>query len=259
MWKPASVIIAGVAPGLLYHRMPMSKVLALPGGPGTAKKVPKLPDDASEKDIAELLIYRDSKECMGIPHKWIDGALRHAGKRIPYVNGGNSRVKITGSGTGSFLYEFLELTSESSDESGLFFPFLNVDGEGNVAWEPLVDRIPNPTTGAANCSIRPHVLDWSARIGIKWNNTVPPETVRQLFELAGSGSGIGSNRPNKGVGGAYGRFTVVKWEGLPESKKKAGKKGKGDESEVVTENNGNGEAGVEEVPGTNRLAEATVV
>ncbi len=257
MWKPIAVVIAGVPPGLLMHPMPKANVLALPGGPGTAKKIPKLPTDSTEEDIASLLIYRDDKGHMGIPGKWLYGSLSHAGKRIPYVHGGNARTRITGSGTGSYLYEFLELTSETKRDGDLFFPFLNLDEEGNIKWEPLVCRIPNPTTGAANCSIRPQFPEWSVRIGMKWNDIVPPDTIRQLFELAGSGSGLGSNRPNKGVGGPNGRFSVVKWEGLPEEKKVL-KKAKITSDETVAETSGNGEAETKEVPGANRLAETTV-
>lgn len=260
MWKPVSVVIQGVPPGLLMHPMPKANVLALPGGPGTAKKIPKLPSDSTERDIAELLIYRDEKNRMGIPGKWLYGSLSHAGKRIPYVNGGNSRVKITGSGTGSFLYEFLELTSDVKRDGDLFFPFLNVDSDGNIPWEPLICRIPNPTTGAANCSIRPQFPEWSVRIELKWNDIVPPDTIRQLFELAGSGSGLGSNRPNKGVGGPNGRFSVLKWEGLPEEK--APKKSKTEPAvaaEGTSESNGDGteHESEQEVPGANRLVEAT--
>lgn len=194
--KKATVVLKSKTP-LMFEKMTDAAIDSLPGSPN--KKKNDLPKDFTAEDVAEAKIYRDGKKRMGIPAEMIFAALKRAGRRVGY---GQGKTKVS-TAESTYLPEFFSLSSD-------FFPFSNLDEKGNVPWEVDKRRGVNPATGGAMCLIRPKIDEWEMEVQFEYDDTVfASDSLKQLFNYAGTGSGLGAFRP--GCGGPFGCFTVAKW------------------------------------------------
>lgn len=182
---------------LMFEKMTDVAIDSLPGSPN--KKKNDRPKDDTAEDIAETKIYRDSKGRMGIPAEMIFAALKRAGRRVGY---GQGKTKVS-TADSTYLPEFFSLSSD-------FFPFTDIDKQGNLPWKVDKRRGVNPTTGGAMCLIRPKIDEWEMEVQFEFDDAVfGSDSMKQLFNYAGTGSGLGAFRP--GCGGPFGCFTVAKW------------------------------------------------
>lgn len=153
---------------------------------------------AEEKAVGK--IYRDNGK-IGLPAEMLISALKLAGAQVK-----NGKRNITKTTTGeTTLFDFLTVQDS-------FLPFLNIkkeDGAWTVDKRKGIGRQAKVPT--AVCIIRPRFDKWEFTTTIQFDERkVNEDTVRKLFEVAGSNQGLGSFRPNKG--GPFGRFRIAEWK-----------------------------------------------
>ena len=156
--------------------------------------------DRPFSDVAAERIYRDDKKRMGFPTINLIGALKHAGRS---VKNGKKAISNAASTT---LFSFAEFPHE-------FTPFDGLDDKGEIPWR--VDKrrgvMKNGAATVAVGIIRPRFDAWGFTAVIILNDKITKdETLRKLFQEAGSNSGLCDFRPSKN--GPFGRFEVSDWK-----------------------------------------------
>ncbi|OGY89750.1 MAG: hypothetical protein A3B30_03620 [Candidatus Komeilibacteria bacterium RIFCSPLOWO2_01_FULL_52_15] len=82
-------------------------------------------------------------------------------------------------------------------------------------WKVDVKRGRNPKDGVAVCIVRPKFNRWGFQVTVRiLDSEIHMETVRKLFEVAGTKAGLGDFRPT--CRGRFGKFAVARWEALGE-------------------------------------------
>lgn len=166
----------------------------------TGVRLPEVKDrPAVEK--ARVKIYRDDKGKIALPGEMLMASLVCAGTKVK-----NGKDKISTAKT-TRLYELMRLKS-------MWLPLSDGQAEGEeIPW--VVDKRKGTGNQAkvptAVCIIRPKFPHWKTTVEIEYDEKkVKAETIRQLFDAAGSSEGLASFRPNKR--GPFGTFHVTKWE-----------------------------------------------
>ncbi len=165
----------------------------------TGVRLPEVKDrPAIEK--ARAKIYRDENGRIGLPAEMLEGCLVCAGTKVK-----NGRKQISTAKT-TTLYELLRVIN-----SWLYLTDCEAEGQ-EIPW--VVDKRKGTgnqaKTPTAVCIIRPKFMHWKTTLEIEYNEKrVSGDTIRQLFDTAGSSEGLGSFRPNKR--GRFGCFKVTKW------------------------------------------------
>lgn len=195
--KKVTTVLKSKTP-IMFEKMTDEAIDSLPGSPN--KKKNDMPKDSTAEDIAGQKIYRDSKGRMGIPAEMLFAALKRAGRRIGYGKG----KTMVSTADSTYLPEFFSLSSD-------FFPFSGIDRKGDVSWKVDKRRGVNPATGGAMCLLRPRIENWEMSVEFEYDDKVfSSDSMKQLFNYAGTGSGLGAFRP--GCGGPFGCFTVGSWK-----------------------------------------------
>lgn len=161
---------------------------------------PQLNKDRKFEDVARERIYLDDNGRMGVPTMNLIAALKHAGRSVK--NG----KKAISTATSTTLFSFCEFPTE-------FIPFDGLDEDGHLPWR--VDKrrgvMKNGASSVAVGILRPKFDSWSLTVEVVLNEKlVTQDTLRRLFEEAGTNAGLGDFRPQKG--GPFGRFQVDNWE-----------------------------------------------
>jgi len=172
----------------------------------TGVRPPEVKDRPSEEKCRKK-IYRCPKTGrIGLPVYIFYACLKAAGRKVK-----NGRYNIS-TATSTTLYGMLKITST-------FLYFLNIpetvragSKEEMKYWK--VDRRrgigKQAKTPTAVAVIRPAFPEWELEVEIQYNEKkVNGDTVKRLFEEAGSGQGLCGFRPN--CGGPFGCFDVVGW------------------------------------------------
>lgn len=164
---------------------------------GVRKQIKK---DRKPEDIAKERIYRGDDGRMGVPTMNLVAALNHAGRRVKI---GKSAIATAETST---LFSFCEFPTD-------FIAFDGVDEHGNLPW--VVDKrrgvMKNGASKVAVCIVRPKFPSWGFTLELTLDeNICSQDTLRKLFEEAGTNAGLGDFRPQKK--GPFGRFKVAEWE-----------------------------------------------
>lgn len=174
---------------------------------------PQLNKDRPFADVARDRIYLDDYGHVGIPIENLTAALREAGRNVK--NG----KKAISTATSTTLYSFCEFPGE-------FVPFEGQNGElpkmlakrdpvpeNELVWK--VDKrrgvMKNGANSVAVGILRPKFYNWRFSVEVVLNEKiVTQDTLRKLFDEAGTNCGLGDFRPQKR--GPFGRFKVTDWQ-----------------------------------------------
>lgn len=172
----------------------------------TGVRPPEVKDRPAVEKCAPKIYRHPDTGRIGIPAEVFYACLKQAGRKVK-----NGRYNIS-TATGSTIFGMLEIKED-------FLLLLNIpekvkpeSKEEAKYWK--VDRRrgigKQAKTPTAVAVIRPAFAEWEFEVTIEYNEKkVNGETVKRLFEEAGSGQGLCGFRPN--CGGPFGRFEVVLW------------------------------------------------
>lgn len=192
--KRIQVTLTGITP-LLHHRMPEEDVMALLGSKTVKKKEKEI---KTPREIAQRHAYVSTDGQFCIPSSYLSGALISVASDYKQKNSAKKSLKGVIAGVVVPETEFAMLT----DEKGQAIKDFEVD----------IKKGTNHRAGAvAIC--RPRFDKWQTSIVIRLNeDLVSMETLHNLLNDAGTRSGIGSFRVQKG--GYYGQFQVREFKEL---------------------------------------------
>lgn len=172
----------------------------------TGVRPPEVKDrPATEKCAPKIYRHPDTGR-IGLPVELFFACLKQAGRKVK-----NGRYNIS-TATGTTLYGMLDLKED-------FLPLLNIpekvkpeSKEEGKYWK--VDRRrgigKQAKTPTAVAVIRPAFAEWEFEVTVEYDEKkINGETVKRLFQEAGSGQGLCGFRPN--CGGPFGRFELVHW------------------------------------------------
>lgn len=196
--KTVKVFCRGVSP-LLMDRMTEETLESL--DTGVRQQISK--DRPAQEKAAEK-IYRDQKGRIALPAEMLFSALVGAGRNVKL---GKKAVSTAMSTTLPDLMSiqdaYLPLQNIPANANGEEKNFWVVDLRRGVGY--------NGKTPTAVAITRPKFPEWEFTVTVEYDEKkVRDDTIKTLFENAGSTQGLGSFRPNKK--GMFGRFTVVKME-----------------------------------------------
>ena len=180
--KVVNVIIRGETP-LLQGKFPVQEtVLRQTGG---VKRI----GSVGMNDPRDL-IYENGNGYY-CPYTYIEGTLREAGAKF------KAKGRIT--------YKRILATLVAVEPGEIPMK--------TSGWEPLVHVALNRKVGRV-AVISPRFNDWELdfQLRILEDSAIAPEKLREILEYAGKYEGIGAWRPN--CFGKYGKFTVVKFDGV---------------------------------------------
>ena len=167
---------------------------------GTPKQVKR---DRRPEDIAREKIYRDPKGRTCVPTMNLVAALNHAGRSVKMGK------KTIATATTTTLFSFAEFPDE-------FLVFDGLDENGDLPWVVDIRRgvMASGVKPVAVAIVRPKFPSWSLAVRVHLNEKlVGEDTLRKLFDEAGTNSGLCDFRPQKK--GPFGRFRVVGWRVTP--------------------------------------------
>lgn len=178
---------------------------------------PQLNKDRRFEDVARDRIYIGENGVIGVPTMNLIAALKHAGRAVKHGK------KAISTATSTTLFSFVEFPDE-------FLPFLGQENgvplltttevvpPDKLVWK--VDKrrgvMRNGASQIAVGILRPRFHNWRFNVRVILNEKlVGQDTLRKMFDEAGTNAGLGDFRPQKG--GPFGRFKVVGWTAEPVS------------------------------------------
>ena len=187
--RRVKVLCTGISPLLMD---PMSEETL--EGIRTGNSPPQI-KDRDVKEVAAGKIYRDDQGRIGLPVEMLFACLVGGGRKVKI---GKTQLSTA---TTTCLPEYLSLND-------FFLPFIGVTKANEKSMWKVDKRRGVGQTGVAVCIVRPRFEQWSFEVIVEHNErTMNEKTLRKLFEVAGTGQGLGSFRPSKK--GPFGRFGIT--------------------------------------------------
>jgi len=151
------------------------------------------------KVMAEAKVMMDIDGKIGVKLEYLVSCLGEAGR---LVKNGKKQISTAKSTT---LFSFLNFGEIS------FLPF---SSHSDMEVDMRKGNLENAGKSTAVCIVRPLFKQWTIDLDIivttEGDFACAVDTVKQLFDAAGSQVGLGDFRPAKK--GPFGRFKVSKWE-----------------------------------------------
>lgn len=190
--KQFKIKIKGLTP-YMQHRMDDDKLEIWEKKRGKIMERPEVSQDDAIR--AEYHCFRNAEGKCFIPSDHIRGCLINAGAYMKAKVGGKSKsMKV-----------IVAATFVSTPDQILLPDYDAIDKRSSV----------NRNVKARIIVIRPKWTVWQAEFILQvFEDTLSKETIRQLFEFAGSYVGIGSFRPTNN--GMFGRFELTEIELIPQ-------------------------------------------
>ena len=164
----------------------------------------------SPKDKAAQKIHHGSNNEIGLPRKHIIGCLCRAAKNVKLPG---TRHNINSPTYGNMLTQFIRIDQPFFR---LFTPKIGVKKEG---WKVQIFKGIILALGEKKSIrlIRPRFNNWTIKGIIRVNlDVILEETIKKLFQTAGTVSGLGPMRPGLGGTGHAGMFKLTKWKKVEE-------------------------------------------
>lgn len=188
------VKIEGITP-LLQHQLNDATLAGIDDG---ARKV-LVPSDATPREKAEPVSYRNAEGVYYIPSVYLSAMLREAGTNHK-MRGSRKSVKYIV--PAAVLFETYEI------------PLLDGQDEPIRDFEVDTRAVRIRTTGGRIPRHRPRFDRWRARFDLRIDDTMLTEDlVNEMLSEGGARIGIGDFRPS--CGGPFGRFKVLRWKKRP--------------------------------------------
>lgn len=159
---------------------------------------PKQKDRPAKVDAAEKIYREDGEESrIGLPSEMLFASLVNAGRK---VKAGKTQISTAKTTT---LPDIMSINDS-------FLPLINIAPEREEEFWRVDKRRGRLQDGTAICVVRPRFDAWEFEVTVEFDRKKVNEgVIRQLFDAAGSGQGLGAFRPN--CKGPFGRFEVVGW------------------------------------------------
>lgn len=149
-------------------------------------------ETSTSREIAELKLY-ELEGKLYQPATHLQGALVEAGKHKKMLGKGSSRAnysKVCGYAVQIEPFEIIHKKQK---------------------WDVFSILSVNPTTKGRNMLHRPILKEWEIDFEVVFeDNSIEPEVMKELFDIAGKIVGIGDWRPSKK--GRFGKFQVTNWK-----------------------------------------------
>lgn len=188
----------GVTP-LLFNPIPDHILLDLRIKGGKKPKSAPAPGTPREEAASKVPLLNDG-ETPHIPIKMLFASLTDAGRHVRLD--GKKQVSTAKSTVLPGLMSIHDL----------YIPIIDPDNpEKTPEWEVDIQGGRNPNGGELVCLIRPRFDRWAFICHIQvFTDEISVDTIRRLFDVAGTRCGIGDFRPNRK--GTYGQFRVERWD-----------------------------------------------
>lgn len=163
------------------------------------------------KDVAAALpkLYTDENNNMGWPAINFGACLCEAGKHVSVKLGGAKKTAALTKSTGRSVIPTIVRFPKG------FYPFSDLDKDGNIAWDADARRTVNPATGGSNRTVRPLLKSWKCEVKFAYTDELSDDTMLELWKKAGEKAGMGDGRPsapNKPLPIPHGTFEVVSFK-----------------------------------------------
>lgn len=165
----------------------------------TKKKSKSAPAPEDPREEAEPKLYALGDGTPYIPSEMLFACLADAGKHVRLD--GKKQVSTAKS---TVLPGLMNLHDP-------YMPIVNPkDIKTPPRWEVDIRGGKNPNGGELVCIVRPRFDSWGFNCNLQvFTDEISVDTIRRLFDIAGTRSGIGDFRPNRK--GVYGQFRVERW------------------------------------------------